>query len=407
MTRLVLFFSLLIMAVWFIQTGSQRPLLAPAPGSFIPHSAFRTPHLSQRPLFTPAPGSPIPVAAGPGPVIAEDVNNDGHPDIIVGQGQSRVVTVLLGNGKGAFTPAPGPRIGFGYPPGEMDLGDVNNDGILDLGVTTHDSYDVDILLGDGKGGFKMSSGSPFTASAGVKAHTHGFAFADVNGDRKLDIITANNEDHNIAVMLGDGRGGFTRAPASPFGVGPRPYPFGVWDVDGDGNIDVVTPSSVPDGRTVTVMTGDGKGGFREALGSPIPVPPTPYFIALGDINGDRYTDIAASHDDRDLVTILLNDGKGRFRPAPGSPYRLGFRAFELVLADVNRDMKTDLTAATGRGVTVLLGDGKGGLSPAPGSPFRAGPGVWRLATGDFNQDGRIDIVASNLEGNSLTVLLGN
>ena len=102
---------------------------------------------------------------------------------------------------------------------------------------------------------------------------------------------------------------------------------------------------------------------------------------------------------------MLNDGKGRFNPAPGSPYRLGSRAFELVAADVNRDTKTDLVAATGNGVTVLLGSGHAFVA-APGSPFRAGPGNWRLALGDLNEDGKIDIATSNLEGNSVTVLLG-
>ena len=381
MNLLILSFNLLVAAVWFSGIEARGP------------------------LFAPAPGSPFPVAAGPGRVIIGDVDNDGHLDIVLAQGQSRAVTIFLGNGSGAFASAAGRRVGIGHPPGEMALGDVNNDGMLDLGVTTHDSYEVDILLGDGKGGFKTAPGSPFTASAGVRAHTHGFAFADVNKDRNLDIITANNEDNNIAVLLGDGRGRFTRAPGSPFAVGPRPYPFGVGDINGDGKLDVVTPSSVPDGRTVTLMSGDGKGGFKKAPGSPVPVPPTPYFVALGDLNGDRNLDIAASHDDRDLVTILLNDGKGRFNPAPGSPYRLGSRAFELVAADVNRDTKTDLVAATGNGVTVLLGSGHAFVA-APGSPFRAGPGNWRLALGDLNEDGKIDIATSNLEGNSVTVLLG-
>jgi len=55
---------------------------------------------------------------------------------------------------------------------------------------------------------------------------------------------------------------------------------------------------------------------------------------------------------------------------------------------------------------VLLGDGRGRFMPAPGSPFRSGPGSYFLAVGDFNEDGKADVVTSSFEGDRVALFLG-
>jgi hypothetical protein len=241
---------------------------------------------------------------------------------------------------------------------------------------------------------------------GRHPHTHGLALVDVNGDGKPDLINANNDDNDVAVLLGDGRGGFRPAPGSPFAVGPSPYPLAVGDVNGDGRPDIVAPNSKPGTKTVTVLLGDGRGGFRPASGSPFATAGQAYFATLGDVNGDGRPDIVAAHGDDGRVTVLLGDGRGGFQPAPGSPVDLGSRAWAVAVADVNRDGKPDLIAATGESVRVLLGDGRGSFTPAPGSPFPAGKGSWRLAVADFNGDGKPDVAATGVEGGTVTILLG-
>jgi hypothetical protein len=229
---------------------------------------------------------------------------------------------------------------------------------------------------------------------------------DVNGDGKLDLITANNDDNDVAVLLGDGKGGFRPAPGSPFAVGRGPYPLAVADINGDGKPDIITPNSAPGERTLTVLLGDGRGSFRPALGSPFATAGQPYYVALGDISGDGKPDLVAAHNDDGRVTILLGDGKGGFKSAPQSPVDLGSRAWGLVVADVNGDGKADLVAATGETVRVLLGDGQGSFTAAPGSPFPAGKGTWRLVVADLNGDGKPDIAATSLESHQVSVWLG-
>jgi hypothetical protein len=343
------------------------------------------------------------VAERPETLAVGDVNNDGKPDLVIVCAKGPCV-VLLGDGTGRFRPAPGGPLNHGGT--ELDLGDVNGDGRLDLVLAHHDSYAVAVLLGDGRGGFAPAPGSPFAARDGQHPHTHGLALVDANGDGRLDVITANNDDDDIAVLLGDGRGGFQRAPGSPFPAGPSPYPFAVGDVNGDGRPDVVVPNSGTKNRTVTVLLGDGRGGFRPAPGSPVATANGPYHTALGDVNGDGRPDVVATHDDSNLASVLLGDGRGGFRPAPGSPFDLGGRAGGIVAMDVNGDGKADLVAAVGTDVRVLLGDGRGSFQAAPGSPYASGKGTWRLVVADLTGDGKPDVAVTNFEGNSVAILLG-
>ena len=367
----------------------------------------------QNSLFQPA--LRIALQSKPSNVELADLNKDGRLDLIVASDEAKTVTVMIGEKGGApFRAATARTITLSESPGEMAVGDVNGDGHLDLALDHHESYNVSLLLGDANGSFSTAPNSPIVMKQGQHPHTHGLGLGDFNGDGKLDLATVNNEDNDISVALGDGRGGFTNAPGSPFAVGPSPYPLTLAEVNGDGRLDIVSNASatgpnraqqLATSRALTLLIGDGHGGFKR---NDVPLRTgQPWSAAVGDLNGDRKPDLVATHHDQSSLTVLLSDGAGGFREIGGSPFDMGHNVWRFALADVNRDKRLDVIAAGGDSVRVLLGDGTGNFKPAPLSPFATASGTWRLALGDINADGKPDIVTSNTDSKSVTVLLGN
>ncbi len=364
-------------------------------------------------MLSPAPNSPIAIAGGAGNVAVGDMDQDGKLDLVVASTQVPSISVLLGQGDGQFRAAALKTITVSETPGEMELGDLNGDGKLDVAITSHDSYGVTVLLGDGKGGLTRATNSPIVMKDGKHPHTHGLGVGDLNGDRKLDLVTVNNADNDVSVAFGDGSGGFTRAPGSPFAVGPSPYPLALGDVNNDGRIDIVATSSATGPQraqqlsssfALTLLLNNGRGGFQA---SQLPLRTgQPWFVAVADVNGDRKPDLVATHHEQSKLSVLLGDGQGRFTEARRSPVDLGHNAWQLVLSDLNRDGRPDMIAADGNGFRFMLGDGSGGFKPAPQSPFATSKGTWRMAVADVNRDGKNDVVTSSGETNTVSVLLG-
>lgn len=362
----------------------------------------------QHSMFSPASGSPIAIVCGPSDVVVGDLNRDGKPDLVATCEHTRQLVVLLATGGGAFRPFH--QITVPDPPGNTVLGDVNGDNYLDLAIDTHDSYGVTLLLGDGKGGLALAPNSPIVMREGPQPHTHGLAMADVNGDRKLDLVTANNAHNDVSIAFGDGRGGFTRVPTT-FAVGPSPYQFGFGDVNNDRYPDIIATASATGPQraqqlrasfALTLLLNDGRGGFRR---SDLPIRTgQPWSADVGDVNGDGKADLVATHHDQSKLTVLIGDGTGRFVEGAGSPFDLGRNGSEVILGDANGDGRIDALAAAGDSVRLMLGDGRGSFRP--GAPIPAGRGVWRFAVSDLNGDGKMDLVTANLESSSVSVLLG-
>lgn len=366
----------------------------------------------QHSLFGPA--VRISMQIKPSNVELADLNKDGRLDLIVASDEARAISILFGQkAEIPFRTANAPTVTLPERPGEMAVGDLNGDGRLDLALDSHDSYNVMLLLGDANGILTVAANSPVVMKQGQHPHTHGIGMGDINSDGKLDLATVNNEDNDVSVALGDGRGGFAIAPRSPFAVGPSPYPLTIGQVNSDAHLDIVSNATATGPRRVeqlaasralTLLLGDGQGGFRR---SDIPLRTgQPWFAAIGDLNGDGKADLFATHHEASVLTVLQGDGAGNFREVANSPFDMGHNVWRIGLADVNRDRRLDVIAAAGDGIRVMLGDGTGNFKPAPHSPIATAAGTWRLALGDINADGKSDIVTSNTDGKSITVLLG-
>src|SRR5205085_10059268 len=141
--------------------------------------------------LAPAPGSPMPAGGiGPMSVGLGDFNGDGRPDVAVANNSSGDVSVLLGVGAGRLVRAPGsPFSTGGYRPVALAVGDFNRDGRLDVTVANDSSGDQSLLLGDGQGRLSPAPGSPFAIDAYRPWST---TVGDFNNDGKLDVATVNH-----------------------------------------------------------------------------------------------------------------------------------------------------------------------------------------------------------------------
>jgi hypothetical protein len=280
-------------------------------------------------------------------------------------------------------------------------GDFNNDGNVDVAMNvgqqppaavTH----MGVMLGDGKGGF--TRGPILTEQVGF-----GIAVAtgDFNRDGKLDLMTTG-----LGVMsefLGNGDGTFQHFANYPYWV--LAWAMQVGDFNGDGKLDLILegPAFLGYGRTIWFMEGNGDGTFqtpREILslsstsgcGSILQQD-----IQLSDFNGDGKLDLAFCANKG--IGIMLGNGDGTFQPPRYyfiDPTSSG--NFTFAVGDINSDGKQDLLVyeyfnSNNPLFVALLGNGDGTFQ-APqtinvaSTPF-AELGV---TVGDFNNDGSLDFI---------------
>jgi hypothetical protein len=279
---------------------------------------------AEGPSFVPAPGSPVEVGKGSGQVVLADLNRDGHLDLLTQHLLPQNVAVRLGDGKGRFASANDSPMNLPYQPGAIALGDVDKDGNLDLGIASKEGgreY-VRVFLGNGRGGFNIASGSPFSTSVSQETYKPFLRFEDINEDGRIDLVTANGRRDSIEILFGNGRGAFSQGPSVKLDCGRCRHSIALGDVDGDRHLDLVVAfnneSDGGPGRLV-VKRGDGKGAFTDLPGALVPLPRDPRLGVLADLNGDQHPDAVLSHSNNRL-SVLLNRGNGVFTPAPASPH---------------------------------------------------------------------------------------
>ena len=224
--------------------------------------------------------------------------------------------------------------------------------------------------------------------------------ADLNGDGNIDLVTANRGSDTVSVLLCRGDGTF--APKADYATGHGAWSVTAADLNGDGKNDLAATNFFDNTVSVLLNNGDGTFGAKTdyAAGN------GPESVTAADLNGDGKIDLAvADYYDggSNSVSVLLNRGDGTFTLK--TSFSAGSSPRCITAADFNGDGRIDLAVAhPGSSVSVLLNTGNAAFA----SPvhYTATSGETRgLAAGDFNRDGRPDLVTANGPSNTISVLL--
>src|SRR5207247_1956986 len=203
----------------------------------------------------------------------------------------------------------------------------------------------------------------------------------------------------VALMLGNGTGGFTLA--STLFVVPAPNLGALGDFNRDGNLDVVTANFT--GNTVSFLQSIGTATFRIPGRIPVPFGAFPDAVAVGDFNHDSKLDVISGNEGTNNISVVLGDGNCGYTSV-SSVNNTGLAPLSMVAADFNGDNCLDLvTANNGDGTySLMLNNCSAGFGTSNGNLAGCADPI-AVSVGDINGDGHPDMaIACESSGNLCT-----
>jgi hypothetical protein len=350
----------------------------------------------------------------------QDVNGDGKLDAMVvdqPNGQNSNVVTLLGNGDGTFA-APS-TIALSGEASQVDVADLNGDGILDVAATDYNTNELTVYLATSATTY--ASGVTYTTPDGYW-DACSLTAGDLTGDGKPEIVNANCGDNNLTIFVNNGDGSFQTGVYNAAATGTsggekidvNPAAVSIADVNGDGKADLISTNQ--SSADITVLLGNGDGTVQ--------VPYVGYTVGgnyprtqaiIADFNGDGLPDILIP-DDAFSLAYLKGYGDGTFHaavnyyiPTTDGGYTNGFG---VASGDFNGDGYPDIVAGNDGdntvGVVVFLSRPDGSLQPGVNYNSTSSNGnLLFVAVADFNQDGKLDIAAVDYVNGIVQIFNGN
>ncbi len=324
-----------------------------------------------------------------------DIDADGDMDLVVGNKYGDVATYL--NNAGVFTaastnPFDGIDIGEYSAP---SFADIDTDGDMDLILGSY--YGDFFLFKNDTGAFSLPSESALVDILLLEGNTSP-AFVDIDDDGDMDLVTGSSYG-DLFTYINDG-GEFTLAATNPLGLifpGYFSAPTFV-DIDGDGDMDVVTGQSYGLFYTYENNAGVFEVPTTDPLdGIDVGYLSTPAFV---DIDGDGDMDLVSGNTDGYLHTYI--NTAGVFAPAATNPFSglNFFSASAPAFGDIDDDGDVDMIVGNEDGEIATYINTAGTFAPPAINPFEniILKNDARPTFVDMDGDGDMDVVVGNIRG---------
>jgi FG-GAP-like repeat/FlgD Ig-like domain len=340
------------------------------------------------------------------PKIA-DIDDDGDLDIVVSAGDDGVKTeedeIVWYENQGEIKFIEhriDDNISF---PADIELGDIDGDGGLDIIATAHDDSSLIWYKRNGPGWFKIVVDENLVQPLGCDV-------ADIDSDNDLDIALCEYGENKILLYMNNGAGVFSRKVVES--NLPEPRAIKIWDMDNDGDSDIIV-TTTDTNNTLVLYLNDGEEVFTSSI---LAAGQKSLALEIGDWDGNDTPDIIVGFDkgtslgstNRDIA-VFLNDGQASF--IDSTLIVLSERTDVLRLVDVDKDSDLDIVFGSGSGgiFPLRLGLNINGTVETIKDITDRAVRVYGIDAADINEDGIIDIVASDQVNstNNLLLLIGS
>jgi hypothetical protein len=354
-------------------------------GSFAEQNTFSTGYST----------SPISVAVG-------DFNNDHWLDIVAVLTYDNNVGILLGFGNGTFTDPILYSTCAGCSPQTVAVGKFNNDSNLDFVVANNDDNNLAVFFGSGNGTFA----NPITYSTQEQSFPAFVNVGDLNNDRIMDIIVPIQWRDLVGFFLSNGNGSFGYYHA--YYVGYQVVPTYV--VTGDFNNDNLTDFIVSNSYVnyLSIFRGLGNEIFSSAIQLTIQVPIGSNFLVTGDFNEDGRLDLISVNHDGNFIAVFLGYDAGIFRSMIEFSTSYALLPTSITIGDFNQDKRMDLGVSNfaSSNFDIYIGYDNGSFIIE--NTFSTGDNSQpqMLLSADLNNDNILDIAVTNTGNDNIGIFLG-
>jgi hypothetical protein len=267
-----------------------------------------------------------------------DLNNDGYLDIVFNLATEAHLKVYLGQANGTYTFSETIITGEGSSDyGTFDLRDMNNDGWLDIVVLLQTSQKTITIWQNQKDGTFVEE-----LNYGMSSYYFDqFAIADYNNDGILDFAMIKYTNGALYLVTGTENGSYTNQSTGLSVGGFSSYKtITAVDLNNDNYVDIVALDYQSD--EIVYFSNQGDNSFAES--GRFGTSNNPDMMEVGDVNGDGYQDVVVMLHNigSNEYNIAVYEGKGDGTLTLGSVYPTGQYGDTFTMADMNADGAVDL-----------------------------------------------------------------